>query len=94
MSLSASRLEHTPALAIYLFSRIRSSLGESFLYDFGFEKYTITVFRQGAQLKASLYFQYSDPTKNTTQTYIMNHSTLFIPPILINPTLIFILPTP
>jgi len=64
-------------------------------YDFGFEKSTITVYRQGAQLKVTLYTQYTaDPTKNTTETYLFNHSTLFIPPILINPTLIFLLPTP
>ena len=62
-------------------------------YDFGFEKTTITVFRQGAQLKATAYYQYTDSTKNTTETDIMNRSNLFIPPIKINPTLFFILPT-
>jgi hypothetical protein len=62
-------------------------------YDFGFEKTTITVFRQGSQLKATAYYQYPDSTKNTTETDLMNGSKLFIPPIKLNPTLIFILPT-
>jgi len=62
-------------------------------YDFGFEKTTITVFRQGSQLKATVYYQYTDSTKNTTETYLMNHSSIFIPPILIHPTLIFLFPS-
>ena len=36
--LSASRLEHTPAFAMYLFKRISSSFCESFLPVFGLEK--------------------------------------------------------
>ena len=62
-------------------------------YDFGFEKTTITVFRQGALLKATAYTQYPDSTKDRTETDLMNRSKLFIPPFKVNPTLFFILPT-